>query len=81
MRLRPRASVTLSDIAEKLAQSIGESTTRPSNDGKTSPAEMALNPSFVEWMMGAPDGWSDPDCPLSATEFSSKQDGYADNES
>ena len=42
---------------------------------------MALNPSFVEWMMGAPDGWSDPDCPLSATEFSSKQDGYADNES
>ena len=44
-------------------------------------AGMALNPSFVEWMMGAPDGWSDPDCPLSATEFSSKQDGYADNES
>ena len=42
---------------------------------------MALNPSFVEWMMGAPDGWSDPDCPLSATEFSRKQDGYAPDES
>jgi DNA (cytosine-5)-methyltransferase 1 len=31
-----------------------------------------LNPSFVEWMIGAPDGWSDPDCPLSATEFRSR---------
>ena len=64
-----------------LVQSIGESTAGRSNDGETSSAGMALNPSFVEWMMGAPDWWSDPDCPLSATEFSRKQDGYAPDES
>jgi hypothetical protein len=35
--------------------------------------DLRLSPWFVEWMMGAPEGWSDPDCPLSATEFSSRQ--------
>ena len=26
-----------------------------------------LNPRFVEWLMGLPEGWSDPGSPLSAT--------------
>lgn len=47
---------------------IGASTAPPSAGGKRSPAPL-LNPSFVEWMLGAPAGWSDPDCRLSATEF------------
>jgi len=29
-----------------------------------------LNPTWVEWLMGAPLGWTDPDCELSATELS-----------
>jgi hypothetical protein len=50
--------------------------TRPrSEDGKSSSAGLRLSHWFVEWMMGAPDGWSDPDCRLSATEFSSRQAG------
>jgi hypothetical protein len=36
------------------------------------PSDLRLSPWFVEWMMGAPEGWSDPDCPLSATEFRCK---------
>lgn len=47
---------------------LGEPTPEPSPDGKKSPAPL-LNPCFVEWMIGAPAGWSDPGCPLSATEF------------
>jgi len=38
-----------------------------------------LNPTWVEWLMGAPLGWTDPDCELSATELSptwaTSQDG------
>lgn len=34
-------------------------------------SDLRLSPYFVEWMIGAPPGWSDPDCPLSATEFKS----------
>lgn len=49
----------------------GEGTSQPSDGGSDSTAPR-LNPSFVEWMIGAPQGWSDPDCPLSATEFSSR---------
>lgn len=63
---------TLTDAA---LESTGANTRRPSAAGKTSSAGLVLNPSFVEWMMGAPDGWSDPACPLSATEFSSRPDG------
>jgi hypothetical protein len=48
--------------------STGAATPTPSPDGKKSPAPF-LNPCFVEWMLGAPAGWSDPDCPHSATEF------------
>jgi hypothetical protein len=47
----------------------GESTDSPSSDGSESTG-LRLAPSFVEWMMGLPQGWSDPDCLLSATEFS-----------
>lgn len=61
--------------------STGDSSSPRSDGGKGLSDELRLNPSFVEWMMGAPDGWSDPDCPLSATEFSSRQAGSPDDES
>lgn len=51
-----------------------------SSDGKKSPAPL-LNPCFVEWMLGLPAGWSDPDCPLSAMEFKSKSDAISENAS
>lgn len=54
--------------------STGASTPPPSDAGKPSTA-LRLSPWFVEWMIGAPPGWSDPDCPLSATEFKSRSDG------
>lgn len=50
-------------------ETTGATTEPRSNDGKKSPAPL-LNPCFVEWMLGLPEGWSDPDCLLSATEFS-----------
>lgn len=56
-------------------QSTGESTNPPSDAGKKPSGAPRLSPWFVEWMMGAPEGWTDPDCPLSAMEFSSKPDG------
>jgi hypothetical protein len=59
----------LRPIVESL--SGGASTSPPSEDG-SKPSGLRLSPWFVEWMMGAPHGWSDPDCPLSATEFRSK---------
>lgn len=54
------------------AKKIGAPTPEQSTDGKKSPAPL-LNPCFVEWMLGLPARWSDPDCPLSATEFKSKR--------
>lgn len=72
-----QSGVTLTDAA----LSTGVTMNSQSGDGKRSSAGLALNPWFVEWMMGAPEGWSDPDCPLSATEFSSRQAGSADAES
>jgi hypothetical protein len=51
--------------------STGPSSSPPSDAG-SKPTALRLNPSFVEWMMGAPDGWSNPDCLLSATEFRSR---------
>jgi hypothetical protein len=51
--------------------STGETSSPRSDDGKKS-SDLHLSPWFVEWMMGAPEGWSDPDCPLSATEFASR---------
>ena len=58
----------LRPVVESLSN--GASTSPPSDDGKPSTAPR-LSPWFVEWMIGAPPGWSDPDCPLSATEFAS----------
>ncbi len=55
--------------------STGGSTGQRSSAGSVSP-DLRLSPWFVEWMMGMPEGWSDPDCPLSATEFSSRL-GYS----
>lgn len=60
---------TLTDFAYETS---GASTREPSPDGSKSPAPL-LSPYFVEWMLGLPAGWSDPDCPLSATAFSSKR--------
>jgi hypothetical protein len=51
--------------------SNGAISSPPSDDGSAS-TDLRLSPWFVEWMMGAPDGWSDPDCLLSATEFKSR---------
>lgn len=62
---------TLTDAA---LESSGVDTRAPSGVGKTSSAGLRLNPLFVEWLMGAPEGWSDPDCPLSATEFNARSD-------
>lgn len=53
--------------------SSGEITSPPSDDGSKSTA-LRLSPWFVEWMLGAPQGWSDPDCQLSATAFSARSD-------
>ncbi len=50
---------------------LGAPTVPPSDAGKKS-TDLRLSPWFVEWMMGAPDGWSDPGCLLSATEFRSR---------
>jgi hypothetical protein len=49
---------------------IGASMSPPSDDGSRF-TDLRLSPSFVEWMIGAPAGWSDPDCRLSAMEFRS----------
>lgn len=56
-----------------VARLIGDDTPPPSSDGKPSSVPL-LNPCFVEWMIGAPEGWSDPGCPLSVTEFKSRLD-------
>lgn len=58
---------TLSDVAYRWS---GEATSPPSGAGRPSTG-LRLSPWFVEWMIGAPLGWSDPDCPLSATEYRS----------
>lgn len=73
---------TLGDLVHKWSESesSGESTPEPSSDGKRSSVPR-LNPSFVEWMMGAPEGWTDPDCPLSATEFKSRLGFSSDSSS
>lgn len=63
---------TLTDAA---LESTGESTAPQSDAGKSSSGGLRLSPSFVEWLMGAPDRWTDPDCLLSATEFSSRPAG------
>jgi hypothetical protein len=56
----------------------GASTSQPSDDGSRF-TDLRLSPSFVEWMMGAPAGWSDPDCPPSAMEFRSSSEDSRGN--
>lgn len=58
--------------AEGLATSRGDRTSPRSDDGKQRSDAPRLSPWFVEWMLGVPSGWTDPDCPLSATEFRSR---------
>lgn len=57
---------------------IGVSSDQQSDDGSRF-TDLRLSPSFVEWMIGAPDGWSDPDCPLSAMEFRCSSEGSPGN--
>jgi hypothetical protein len=81
--LRPRVSTVSEGYGKPLEQALvefaltGEPTRRQSPDGRISSAGLRLNPCFVEWMMGLPLGWSDPDCRLSATEFSYRPAGSA----
>ena len=78
LRLSPRfSSEGWRPYLEQELLSIGEGTDPPSGDGKPSTA-LRLSPSFVEWMIGAPIGWTDPDCPLSATEFKSNSARWSD---
>ena len=70
------AGTTLSDVAYRWKQDVespstGETSSPQSDDGSRS-SDLHLSPWFVEWMMGLPEGWSDPDCQLSATEFRSR---------
>ena len=60
--------MTLTDLAFPWELN-GASTSPRSDGGKPRSPGLLLNPCFVEWMLGLPAGWSDPDCPLSATEF------------
>jgi hypothetical protein len=68
------SGTTLTDVAYEWS---GATTSPPSADGKpsTDPPQLRLYSGFVEWMIGAPPGWSDPDCPLSATEFNARSAG------
>lgn len=71
-----RNSMALPALAVSLSN--GASTDPPSDGAGSRSTALRLSPWFEEWMMGAPQGWSDPDCPLSATEFSSMQAGASD---
>ncbi len=77
--VNPRSPApTLSDLAFLWS---GGRTSAQSVDGRPSPADLRLSPWFVEWMIGAPPGWSDPACPLSATEFKSRSVSSSDGTS
>jgi DNA-cytosine methyltransferase len=62
---------------------VGRVRARRSADGKPSTG-LRLNPSFVGWMMGTPScsecgrEWTDPDCPHSATAFTSTSAGSSE---
>jgi hypothetical protein len=66
---------SLQVLAKNDLKQPGDATPAPSSDGKRSPARR-LSPFFVEWMLGLPHGFSDPDCQLSATEFRSRSRSF-----
>ncbi|HUB98536.1 MAG TPA: hypothetical protein VMS11_01805 [Solirubrobacterales bacterium] len=70
---RPGPSGNELGVAIRAAVSglTGETLDPPSDAGKVS-TDLRLSPWFVEWMMGMPEGWSDPGCLLSATEFNAR---------
>lgn len=63
--LRPLAPSEQSGTHGKMTCGV-LGTLYPSLIGKT------IHPEFVEWMMGFPRQWTDPDCTLSATQLSLK---------
>lgn len=74
--------VTLSDVAYEWS---GGRTVQRSSGGKPFTDErLRLSPKFVEWMMGTPScgecgrGWTDSDCPHSATAFTSTSAGSSE---
>lgn len=79
------SGTTLSDVAYEWS---GATTSRLSGDGSKSTGQRPrLSPEFVEWMQGTPTcgvcgrGWTDSDCPHSATEFTAMSPGSLENES
>jgi hypothetical protein len=79
-----RNSLALPSLALAVSLSSGASTSPPSADGKPSTdPRPRLSPEFVGWMMGEPRcsacgrGWTDSDCPHSATEYTSTSAGYS----
>jgi hypothetical protein len=52
-----------------LMRSLGGNTNPPSDAGNEPSDDRRLSPWFVEFLMGAPQGWSDPDVELSANDF------------
>lgn len=69
-RWNPKSAPLEQTVKDEVPVSTGASTDPPSSDTSESTA-LRLSPSFVEWMMGLPQGWSDPDCLRSAMAFKS----------
>jgi hypothetical protein len=78
LRLLPTPDASVANYAEDpdewqaRADTLKEKHRNGNGHGTKPSTGLRLSPSFVEWMIGAPAGWSDPDCPLSATEFSAR---------
>jgi len=76
----PSDGAAIRPSLSRLLRSRGASTSPQSDDGSRF-TDLRLSPSFVEWMIGAPPGWSDPDCPLSATDYRSRSQRWPDDSS
>lgn len=73
------AGASMADVEEEWGlRSPGDASSPPSDAGKRSTG-LRRNPSFREWLMGAPEAWTDPASPLSATEFSSTPDATSES--